>query len=79
MVERGITDEDVRATLTQGHDIESYPDDIPYPSRLVLGWRGARPIHIVVAENANDNETIVVTVYEPAPDRWESGFAGRKV
>jgi len=78
MVERGITHEDVRAVLAGGDEIESYPDDSPYPSRLVLGWQGARPIHIVVAENAHDNETIVVTVYEPAPERWAPGFERRK-
>jgi hypothetical protein len=78
MVERGITHEDVRTVLAEGSEIETYPDDGPYPSRLVLGWRGARPIHIVVADNAHDNETIVVTVYEPAPERWAPGFERRK-
>jgi hypothetical protein len=78
MAERGVTHEDVLAVLTEGKQIESYPNDDPYPSRLVLGWCGARPLHVVAAENAPDNETIVVTVYEPAPDRWEPGFERRK-
>ena len=45
-----------------------------YPSRLVLGWRGGRPLHVVAAYNATDDETIVVTVYEPATADWEPDF-----
>ncbi len=78
MVERGISDEDVGRVLVQGKEIESYPDDLPYPSRLVLGWHGTRPIHVVAADNMADNETIIITVYEPDPDRWELGFERRK-
>ena len=78
MVERGISDDDVRKVLVGGKEIESYAGDFPYPSRLVLGWCGSRPIHVVAAENAADDETIVVTVYEPALDRWESGFERRR-
>lgn len=54
------------------------PEDKPYPSKLVLGERGGRPLHVVVAENATDNERIVITVYEPDQDQWESGFRRRK-
>ena len=78
MVERGISDDDVRTVLAQGKEIESYSGDLPYPSRLVLGWCGARPIHVVAAENAADNQTIIVTVYEPDPNLWEPGFERRK-
>lgn len=78
MVKRGISHDDVRKVLAEGKEIEGYPGDFPYPSRLLLGWCGQRPIHVVAAENAADNETIVVTVYEPDPDRWESGFERRK-
>ena len=52
---------------------------MPYPSRLVLGWRGARPLHIVVADNIEDGERIIVTVYEPDPDQWEADFRRRKL
>ncbi len=78
MVERVIGDDVVRKVLAQGKEIESYPDDFPYPSRLLLGWSGTRPIHVVTADNSADNETIIVTVYEPDPDLWEPGFERRK-
>ncbi len=78
MVERGFNDETVERVLSQGKEIESYPDDLPYPSRLVMAWIGTRPVHVVAAYNSGDNETIIITVYEPDPERWEPGFERRK-
>lgn len=78
MVERHITVADVREVLESGEVIEAYPDDTPYPSRLVLGWRGVRPIHVVAAENRNTDETIIITTYEPGADQWEAGFRRRR-
>jgi hypothetical protein len=78
MFERRITVEDVRAVVTDGEVIQRYPDDKPYPSRLVLGWRGSRPIHVVVAEDGDAGILIVVTAYEPDPVQWDTGFK-RKV
>lgn len=57
--------------------VEMYPDDIPYPSRLLLGWSQGQPIHVVVAENDDEETAIVITVYEPDDDVWEPGFRRR--
>ena len=76
MAERGIREEDVARVISEGKEIESYPDDKPYPSRLLLGWIERRPIHVVTA--AAEHEIIVITVYEPDPDLWESSFERRK-
>jgi hypothetical protein len=78
MFERGITVEDIRSVVTNGEVIQDYPDDKPYPSRLVLGWRGTRPIHVVVAGDSEAGILIVVTAYEPDPVQWDAGFK-RKV
>ncbi len=75
---RRIDETDVREVLASGETIETYPDDTPYPSRLVLGWRGARPLHVVVADNVEAEETIVITAYEPDPNEWEPGFRRRR-
>ncbi len=78
MFERKIAEADVQKALSEGEQIAAYPDDVPYPSRLLLGWCGSRPLHVVVAYNAQDDEQIVITVYEPDPVQWEDGFRRRK-
>lgn len=78
MFQRGISKEDVRYVLMTGKIIEEYLDDTPYPSRLVLGWCGSRPLHIVAADNKEADETIVITVYEPDGKEWEHSFERRK-
>ncbi|MGK7344464.1 MAG: DUF4258 domain-containing protein [Candidatus Nitrospinota bacterium M3_3B_026] len=78
MSQRGISGQDVREALEKGETIESYPDDSPYPSRLVLGWIGHRPVHVAVADNMEEDEIIVITAYEPDAERWEEGFSRRK-
>ena len=78
MFERGITHEDVTRALVEGEMIEHYPDDSPYPSRLVLGWIEDRPLHVVVADNTKENAEIIITVYEPDSAAWEPGFERRK-
>ena len=50
MFQREISVAHVRQVLSTGEVIESYPDDTPYPSRLVLGWCEGRPLHVVVAD-----------------------------
>jgi len=78
MFERKVDADDVRHILAIGEMIEDYPTDTPYPSCLVLGRRGIRPLHIVVAYNATDDETIVITVYEPDPTQWDRKFKERR-
>jgi hypothetical protein len=78
MFERDVGVSDVRKVLEEGEIIASYPDDKPYPSRLVLGWKGQRPIHIVVADNVAGGEIVVVTVYQPDPALWTDSFRRRR-
>jgi hypothetical protein len=67
MFQRSILESEVRAIVEEGEVIERYPDDQPYPSRLMLGRPGDRSLHVVAADNPVDGETIVITVYEPDP------------
>ncbi|MEW6242372.1 MAG: DUF4258 domain-containing protein [Chloroflexota bacterium] len=78
MFERRVSDEAVKRAIQTGETIENYPEDRPYPSRLILGWHGTRPLHIVIADNEAENETIVITVYEPDPNQWSANFRSRK-
>ena len=78
MFRRGISDEDIRHVLESGEIIQEYPEDQPYPCRLVLGWRGSQPIHLVVADNIDEQETVVITVYQPDPAQWEADFRRKR-
>ena len=73
-----VNEADVKRAIQTGEVIENYPEDTPYPSKLMLGWCESRPLHIVVAENKADQEIIIVTVYEPSLDFWEADFKRRK-
>jgi hypothetical protein len=77
MFERRISKEDVRHVLATGEVIEEYPNDTPHPSRLILGWRKSQPLHVVVADDPDLQQTIVITVYEPDPSKWDSSFRRR--
>ena len=77
MFQRGINQDTVRQVLETGKTIEDYPADHPYPSRLILGWDGTRPIHVVSAHNETNDEAIVITVYEPEQARWSNDFRTR--
>ena len=78
MFERRISEENVRQVLQSGEMIEDYSDEMSFPSRLMLGRRGERPLHVVMAENTKEGELAVITVYEPDSSQWKSGFKGRK-
>lgn len=39
---------------------------------------GSQPIHVVVADNTAQQESIVITTYEPDPSEWEPGFEKRR-
>lgn len=67
-----VTDEEVYEAVCNGEVIESYPNTAPYPCVLVFGMTAAgRPLHAVFAYDEGDDRSVVVTVYEPDPARWE--------
>ena len=70
MHERCITEEEVEHTIKNGTIIESYPDDTPYPSFLLLGYAGTKAVHVVYADDEEDNTRIIITVYEPDLKIW---------
>ena len=46
--ERGLSRMCVSQILKRGEVIESYPDDTPFPSGLILGSCQGRPFHVVI-------------------------------
>lgn len=77
--ERGISRDDALIVIAQGETIAEYSDDKPYPSRLVLGFLEGKPLHVVLASDEAAGVCIVVTVYEPTLEQWNSDFRTRKM
>ena len=75
---RGIRPEAVERIVNEGEAIASYPDDTLFPSVVVLGFDGGRPVHVVVARDSTTRLCHVVTVYRPDPEVWSDDFKTRR-
>ncbi|GIW92836.1 MAG: hypothetical protein KatS3mg110_0877 [Pirellulaceae bacterium] len=64
--------------IQEGEVIACYPDDLPYPSVLILGFEGGKPLDVVVAQDPENRICIVVTVYKPDPKLWSDDFRTRR-
>ena len=64
--------------LDAGNVIEDYSAEMPEPSRLILGFQGKRPFHVVTSENIESNEVTVITVYVPDAEKWRKDFRSRR-
>ena len=78
MLKHDIRSGQIREVLENGERIENYPDDTPLASYLMLGTGEGRVLHVVAADDEANDETIVITSYEPDPREWESDFKTRK-
>lgn len=78
MARRRISAEDIRHVLDTGTVIEQYPEGKPFPSRLIFGWAGERPLHVVAADDEAAEETIIITAYEPDTVRWGDDLRTRR-
>ena len=78
MFNRRIGESDVEEVVRKGTIIEEYLDDTPYPSYLMHRTVHGRPLHVVGAYDKEEGVIIVVTAYEPNPDRWEEHYTRRK-
>jgi hypothetical protein len=78
MFERAVSLKKVLGAIETGETIEDYSSEMPEPSRLILGFQGKRPFHIVISENPEANELTVITVYIPESDKWKKDFRSRK-
>lgn len=78
MFERNIKVEEIKSILINPTILNYYEEDKPYPSYLLLGWQNDRPLHLVVALNKENKETIIITAYEPTLEEWNDSFNIRK-
>jgi uncharacterized DUF497 family protein len=78
MFEHDVSVNRIRNILETGEVIEDYSDETAESSRLILGYQGNRPIHVVVSETSKTNELVIITVYSPDPDKWKKDNRSRK-
>lgn len=78
MFQRGISPDVARQIVVNSEVIVDYPDDQPYPSTLLLGYFGERPVHAVVAYEAESGACHLVTIYWPDPAIWDESFKKRR-
>jgi hypothetical protein len=78
MFERNISVKKVSQALQSGETIEDYSTEMPDPSRLILGFQGKRPFHVVTSENPETNRITIITVYLPDPNKWNKEFKSRR-
>ena len=79
MFERKIGSQDIRYVVDNGETLETYPEDTPFPSRLLLAWLDGRPLPVVAADNLQDQITVIITVYEPDSEHWEPPEYRRRI
>ena len=74
MFNRKISKEDVRNVIDNGEVIKEYPDDKPYPSKLMLGFPNKRPVHVVLSYDTGNKTRYIITAYVPDPQLWNEDF-----
>ena len=75
---RRISKEEVTRAIAYGHIIEEKPDDLPFPSYLILDFQDGRPIHVVFSYDEVNDTGYVVTTYIPDPNLWKDNFSKRR-
>jgi hypothetical protein len=66
-----IKEKEVYEAALRGKIIESYPEYEPYPSCLIYGKTPEnRPLHVVCAYSKDEDIVIIITVYQPDPEKW---------
>lgn len=70
VVERNISEAEIRQAGAKIEVLEDYPADKYSPSGLLLGFTAAgRPLHFQVSY-AKSDVTKIITIYEPDPNEW---------
>jgi hypothetical protein len=78
MFERKVSVRNIVQALQSGEVIEDYSAEMPQPGRLILGFQGKRPFHVVVSEDPETGQRTVITVYLPNPEKWTKDSKSRR-
>ncbi len=78
MAKRAIKEQEIEHAIQNGETIETYPDDKPFPSRLIYALVNGRPIHLVLGFDESSKACYIITAYEPNIEKFELDFKTRK-
>jgi len=78
MFARSISNSAVDTAISEDDIVIEYLDDQPYPSFLILWFDNKVPLHVVVAQNRQDDSCYIITAYIPSENLWEADFKTRK-
>jgi len=78
MFARGISPQLVERAVRLGEIIANYPDDVPYPSVLLLFRESQRALHIVAGLDVSTKTCHIITAYWPEPTLWSDDFKTRR-
>jgi hypothetical protein len=78
MFERKISEKNIRLALEAGDIIEDNSGEMLEPGKLILGYQGRRPFHLVTSENRELDEVTIITVYIPDPNQWNKDYRTRR-
>jgi hypothetical protein len=78
MFARNVPVKQVLVAIESGETIEDYSTEMPDSSRLILGFQGKHPFHVVCSENLQTNESTIITVYIPDSGKWSKDFKRRR-
>lgn len=78
MLERMISQENVKEVLLSGETIETYATDRPFPGFLKFKFVRNRPLHVVAALDEQEPKVYVITAYEPLLEMFMSDFKTRR-
>lgn len=79
LIQRSISIDDVQKAILSGEIIENYPEDYPFPSCLIFGYRAEGDvIHVVCAPNDEGTELWLITAYIPKEEKWMPDLKTRR-
>lgn len=64
---RGITLDDIKHIVSMGEVVETYPNDTPYPSCLIMGYVRSKPLYVLCALGELAH---IITVHWLDPKKW---------
>jgi hypothetical protein len=77
ILERGISRTRVVRAIQSGEVIQSYADDLPFPSVLVADVDDD-PLHVVIGYDEASEEAHFITAYRPDLEHFEEDYKTRR-